>query len=112
MGAELTAKLNKCCATNQAMDGDRVTQVNATRTAHKLYPAASVSSTYGEGGYNSTESSWSEEDPAEVAIRFQVTESFKLAIEKGNSSLARYYFNEHPDLQLVKIARWRNGINL
>ena len=64
-----------------------------------------------EGQYISSAESdgaFSEVDPAELALKGFVCQSFMAAVQHGNASLVRYYCDEHPDLELGK-TRWTNG---
>ena len=123
MGAELASKCNQCCATNQSLDRDRMTQhqskqrSKASRKGHTLYGAKPTSSTSFDSSYHEGEASYSDAysdssepyvDPRKIAYQAQVVESFKAAVQAGNTSLVEYYFNEHPELYLGR-TRWRNG---
>lgn len=65
-------------------------------------------------GFSSSDSGYTDHsisnpvDPAEQKLRRHIVESFKKAVENGNSSLVTYYFNEHPENNLGE-SRWRNG---
>jgi len=113
MGSNLPTQCGNCCSSEQTVDRDSLNETLTSQRALKttLYNS-SDSSADGEGedsSYSSdSEQAYSAADPAEVALKAQVIESFKAALQNGNTSLVEYYFNEHPDEELAR-TKWRNG---
>lgn len=114
MGDSLSSKCGSQCCTNQAVDRDNLTTNLTTHRAARttLYHSSGDSSDEGEGSYSEEDSepAVAEMDHEELALRAQVLESFKGAIQSGNTSLVSYLFNEHPNLELAR-TKWRNGMS-
>ena len=104
---------SKCCRSNDSLDRDNLNK-NLSGHTHRanrttLYHSdSSGSGDDGERSYSDEGSDGPYIDPSELALQVTIIESFKAALQNGNTSLVEYYFNEHPSLMLGT-TKWRNG---
>ena len=107
----MAVKCNAICTdTNQSVDRQGL---NTNLTAHRgrsgsLYGGSSSDEESG-GEADFSDSDEPQPAPMEKALEAQIMKSFRMAVQKGNTSLIKYYFEEHPDLQWGN-TRWKNGI--
>lgn len=111
-------KRSRCCAGDQSFENESLKDnrsVNRTDPKSRpLYVESKASDSDSESADGSLNGRGQphKSDPKMALINdpaFEETvNAFKAAIKQGNSSLARYYFNENPTLQLGKVT-WPNG---